>query len=564
MSRTLSKLRLIGASAALAAGFAMQPVAAQTVSDTGKGSAVVVPYYTVKGGWETLINVTNTTGNSLAVKVRLHDHRNSRDVLDFNLALSPYDVWTATIRQDANGRAFLRTTDRSCTSPLSVATDGLAANEIAYSTVGSVTFRDHDGTANSIERLQEGYITLLVMGEDERPVSGPGVSETGSSGVAGATRGTTAYYAKHVNGVPRDCARVDADFQRQAGIPVFTANDAVNGVTIPGENGSGNPLARAGWTFTAPTGGIAAGQPNPFGYGPVVTPDPLKVNVSLINSARGLGAGVESLHIAGYAVGVNNVTAQQFPYFLEPTLASGDGLWTTTNLATLEAGIAATSVANEWTENRSEPGVRADAEWVVTFPTKRYHVDEDSRNIQAACSQYRHATSGGGVASGGGGPAYAGFAPIAATPSVPTQLAAGFTCPLAPFTERFQAGNNGVSNIELTYTFYDREEREAVQAPDTTVPSPFPPGIVEPDNLSFEANVVKIGPNARTRTSVLGTANALGLPTNDLPGAETGWLRIDFADGAAYPTAGFILKVRDFGDPTINFAQATEHAYTRP
>ncbi len=561
MSRTLSNLRLLGASAALAAGFAMQPVAAQTVSDTGTGSAVVIPYYTVKGGWETLVNVTNTTPNSLAVKVRLHDHRNSRDVLDFNLALSPFDVWTATIRQDASGRAFLRTTDRSCTSPTSVATDGLAANEIAYSTVGNVTFRDHDGTANSIERLQEGYITLLVMGEDDRAVSGAGVTELNSSGAAGATRGTTAYYAKHVNGVPRNCVQVDADFQRQAGIPQFTANDAINGVTIPGEQGSGNPTARGGYILTAALGGVAAGNPNPFGYGPVITGDALKVNASLINPANGLGAGVESLHIEDYSVGVNNVTAQQFPYFLEPTLASGDGLWTTTNLAALEAGIAATSVANEWTENRSEPGVNADAEWVVTFPTKRYHVDEDSRNIQAACSQYRHSTSGAGVASGGGGPAYAGFAAIAAVPATPTQLLAPVVCPLAPFTERFQAGNNGVSNIELTYTFYDREEREAVQTPDTTVPSPFPPGIVTPDNLSFEANVVKIGPNARTRASVLGTANALGLPTTGLPGAETGWLRINFA--AAYPTAGFILKVRDFGDPTINFAQATEHAYTR-
>lgn len=559
MSSTFNKLRVLGASAAIAAGFAMSPASAQTVSTTGTGSAVVIPYYTVNDGWETLVNVTNTSDKSLAVKFRMHESRNSRDVLDFNLALSPFDVWTATIRIK-DGRPFLSTADNSCTSPDSVRTAGLSANEVAYSDAGAATFRDHDATKGSVERLRDGYITLLVMGEDDR-VDDVNTTLVDSVGVAGVTRGSTAYYAKHVNGQPRDCAQVDRDFQRASNIPSFTANDAVNGVTIPGVNGSGNPLARAGWPLNTAVGGVAAGTNNPFGYGPVTAAAQLKVNASLIKTSKGFGTSIPALSVTGYAVGQNLVTAQQFPYFLEPAIASSAGLWTTTNLGVLEAGIAANSVANEWAENRTEPGVTSDAEWVVTFPTKRYHVDEDARNIQSACNQYRNSTSAAGVANGAAGAPYAGFTPIAKLPAQPEQLA-GVVCPLAPFTEKFQDGNDGVSNIELEYTFYDREERSAIATPDTTVPSPFPPGVIDSDNLSFEANVIKIGPNARSKASVLGSPNALALSTSDLPGAETGWLRIDFT-GAAYPVAGFMLKTRDFGDATVNFAQAAEHAYTR-
>ncbi|MGM0554355.1 MAG: hypothetical protein ACQETK_11340, partial [Pseudomonadota bacterium] len=40
---------------------------AVTVSDNAAGSAAVVPYYTINDGWRTLLNVTNTTDNSLVI-----------------------------------------------------------------------------------------------------------------------------------------------------------------------------------------------------------------------------------------------------------------------------------------------------------------------------------------------------------------------------------------------------------------------------------------------------------------------------------------------------------------
>jgi len=568
MSST-KKLRLLGLSAAVAAGFAMQPASAQIGNvnldansivnlNTSTGTAVVIPYYTVKAGWQTLINVTNTTGNSLAVKFRMYEARNSRDVMDFNIGLSPRDVWTATISLGPDGRPFLQTSDRSCTSPASVRTNGLAANEFAYSTLGGNTARDHDATDGDVTRMQEGYIELLVMGETS-------VNNGEGDAPTQIDRGDTAYQAIHVNGVPRDCARWDADFLDS--YPSFTANDAFNGLTIPGQAGSGDPLARDldGQVLND----NAEGE---YGYGVITSTKPLRVNASLINTAKGIASNVESMHIANYGLGVNLVTAQQFPYFLEPTLASGDGLWSTSGLGELEFGISASTVANEWTENRSDPGVDADAEWILTFPTKRFHVDEDSRNIQASCSQYRHAGTANGVAVGGGGANWTGFAAIAAIPPRPTELAAPEVCPsdtfggvvVSRFLEQFQDGNTGTSNIGVEYSLYDREEREEVITSDTTTPSPFPPGVITPDNLPFEANVIKIGANARTRTSVLGTPNAVAVPTNvALPGAEAGWMNLDFTESSFLPVSGFLIKVRDFGDPTKNTAQGNGHAFNR-
>ena len=63
----------------------------------GLGSVLIYPYYTVNGGNATLLSVVNTTNEGKAVKVRFLEAYNSREVLDFNLYLSPFDVWVAQV-----------------------------------------------------------------------------------------------------------------------------------------------------------------------------------------------------------------------------------------------------------------------------------------------------------------------------------------------------------------------------------------------------------------------------------------------------------------------------------
>jgi len=91
---------------------------AVNLNPDGVGQVLLYPYYTVNDGNTTALSVVNTTDSGKAVKVRFLDAVNSREVLDFNLYLSEYDVWTAGIfSRAADGPANIVTSDTSCTVP---------------------------------------------------------------------------------------------------------------------------------------------------------------------------------------------------------------------------------------------------------------------------------------------------------------------------------------------------------------------------------------------------------------------------------------------------------------
>jgi hypothetical protein len=70
---------------------------AVNVNPDGTGQVLLYPYYTVNGDNLTLLSVVNTSDDAKAVKVRFLESENSAEVLDFNLYMSAYDVWTAAI-----------------------------------------------------------------------------------------------------------------------------------------------------------------------------------------------------------------------------------------------------------------------------------------------------------------------------------------------------------------------------------------------------------------------------------------------------------------------------------
>ena len=80
------------------------------------GDAAFIPYYTVQEDWVTGVHITNTSRQTQVVKIRLRRAEDSVDVLDFNLILSPEDVWAGTIRGDDEEMRFV-TEDNSCTAP---------------------------------------------------------------------------------------------------------------------------------------------------------------------------------------------------------------------------------------------------------------------------------------------------------------------------------------------------------------------------------------------------------------------------------------------------------------
>jgi len=94
-----------------AAGLATT-ASAVNLNPDGLGQVLIYPYYTVNDGNQTLVSVVNTTNRVKAVKVRFLEGRNSKEVLDFNLYLSPFDVWAAAVyTTGTTGPANLITND---------------------------------------------------------------------------------------------------------------------------------------------------------------------------------------------------------------------------------------------------------------------------------------------------------------------------------------------------------------------------------------------------------------------------------------------------------------------
>ena len=139
------------------------------VNPNGLGQVLIYPYYTVRNGYNvgpvsaapfnTLLSIVNTTNSTKAVKVRFREGKASKEVLDFNVFLSPFDMWTAAVEpgvgitgSDIAG-AMIETQDNSCTIPNFVKGVG-------------VPFRTtllNDVIGSSDDRLTEGYFEVFEM-----------------------------------------------------------------------------------------------------------------------------------------------------------------------------------------------------------------------------------------------------------------------------------------------------------------------------------------------------------------------------------------------------------------
>ena len=97
---------------------------AVNINPDGTGQVLLYPYYTANDGNQTILSVVNTTQQAKAMKVRFLEGFNSREVLDFNLYMSAFDVWVAAIADggdlgfpDQTGVTHLVIPDSSCTVP---------------------------------------------------------------------------------------------------------------------------------------------------------------------------------------------------------------------------------------------------------------------------------------------------------------------------------------------------------------------------------------------------------------------------------------------------------------
>lgn len=301
------------------------------LSPDGTGQVLIYPYYTVNANQQTIISVVNATNVAKAVKVRFLEGYNSREVLDFNLFLSEFDVWTATVFALADAGlpgdgTAMTTTDRSCTVPGRDVWTGSLGTGRPYQELLPSAYtgtRQDSGPVDKV-RLREGHVEMVQMAD----LANPGSLRT-------AVTHTVA-------GVPANCNIVQ------------TIDPA-------------NPQ------LLAPTGGL-------FGAGGIVNVAQgtfYAYNADAIGGFSAISlysgnAGTPTLAQANTAPGV--ATALVFDAAGElfrsdyPTGQSGQGI------DAVSAVFMASTVLNDY---NVDDAVGSNTDWVVTFPTKRYYVDHE-------------------------------------------------------------------------------------------------------------------------------------------------------------------------------------------
>jgi hypothetical protein len=402
------------------------------VNADGTGQVLLYPYYNAQRNNQTLLSVVNTTNLGKAVKVRILEGRNSREVLDFNLFLSPEDVWTAAILATSSLTATgdnsgvgggIGTFDQSCTFPSFKSPRNGALNvqpffNYAYSGTSN------DSGAETLDRTREGHIELIEM--------------------ATINPGTVLTAITH---------------NPTTGIPTCT--------NVPD---SATALGAAG---TRPTGGLFGGA-------------------AILDVAEGSYINYSAAALEDFLLTANftdsgsvepNLTASipRSDYFVNGSLVRSTwGINAVSGVAgqridAVSSLFMSETLLGEWSTERA---LDASSEWVVTFPTKRFYVDN------------------------------------------------GTTTATAPFTTAFR---NGSACETLGFRIIDREEFVPTSGPIFSPPPPTPSNA-----LCYETNVVTFNQSitfgntagsspTRTLRSGLGRNLNTGTPPS---GVQAGWMKV--------------------------------------
>jgi hypothetical protein len=447
---------------------------AVNVNPDGLGQVLLYPYYSARGGNDTLISIVNTTERGKAVKIRFIEALNSREVLDFNIYMSAYDVWAAAITEDEDtGGARITFSDTTCTAPYLLETEGGSQSFLTGAFTGGVA----DGGPTGYERTKSGYVEVIEMGE----------LEEGSA---------AEFAAEHINGVPPNSGILDK--------PCSLFTERWIGAQFA--NGTGEWLNNANFEIDPPGGGL-------FGSGAV------------INVANGTMFSYNATAIDGFWADQGEHTD---PENLFPSLSSGTRSDSTVfvngflsqedwsnSIDAVNHVLAYERLMNEYA---IEGDIGGSSEWVVTFPTKRFHTD-----------------------AAPGGP----------------RAAAG--TPRAPFTSVWTF-DNPYACEEMDLAVWDREEQIPDPAAGGIGVSPAPTVPEDVFELCREANVIRFSNDGSlpAQSEIFAEPSSdeaarpeYGYVNFDLPSSFLhGWARFDFSNFLSEASEGGNSAV---GLPVVGF-----------
>ena len=306
---------------AVAAALVAAQAHAVYLNPHGTGEALVYPYYTVNGGNSTLISITNTQNVGKAIKIRFLESQDSREVLDFNVYLSPFDMWVAQL-VDKDGGAAIFTNDNSCTVPHIPTTAATALDFSTASFDGTDPVQFSDGGPVDIGRTREGSIEIIEMGT-----------------VTNASENTLTAIS-HVNGVPHNCAQVSSAWTSYWQADPTTDMAPATG----GLYGSGTILNLARGTVQ---------MYNADALGQFYKPDSPPMHTAHDALTPNLSSGTSK----------TSLTFVDDAAITTPFDKSIDAV---------SSVFMVDSVINDfWTSSN----IGASSEWVLTFPTKRFYTD---------------------------------------------------------------------------------------------------------------------------------------------------------------------------------------------
>lgn len=434
-------------------GFVGSASAALTVAESGSGHMLLVPYYTAQNGNMTVLHVVNTdTTHGKAMKVRFRGASNSDDVLDFQVFMSPGDVWTAAVTQGADGVAQLVTADNTCTLP--AISSGVPVSFVQDRLSPALN------AADKANNTREGYVELFNMADID-PTAGA---------VPPATASALYTATKHVNGVAPCTSSV-------------LNGTLATGAATPGLTAPSNGLTGSWYIINVPETTTYAGamtaiksdaatnnvfSPQATGATALLSADPL------------FDAGV----LAKQAYDVPDLST---PYDATYATASAQATALTT-------ALSAVSVINQYANDAS---ITAKTDWVFSMPTRRYNI---AANYAAPISQASASTTEAGVITYNGGATAA-----TAYRYINSDVALFFS----------NVANTSVNSIGQICTsatgqvFYDREETSKTSG------AVFSPGTISKTQLCGEVSVLSFADaGVSVLGSSVARSNVSGVYTN--------------------------------------------------